>query len=86
MRVNSCENNNLHVSIRRRVIIPSEQVYGDGMNHGKTVRQQQKYTVKQFAQESPAEDACLEHVKEERKPAGNLLCVRDGETASYGQC
>ena len=49
------------------------------MNRRQTVPPQQKYTVKQFEQEFPTEDSCLEYVMQKRWPSGKLLCVRCGE-------
>src|ERR1700678_4022041 len=53
------------------------------MNRRQTVPPQQKYTVKQFEQEFPTEDSCLEYLKEKRWPGGKLLCARCGEERKH---
>jgi transposase-like protein len=53
------------------------------MNRRQTVPPQQKYTVKQFEQEFPTEDSCLEYVKERRWPGGKILCVRCGSERKH---
>jgi transposase len=53
------------------------------MNRYQTVPKQQKYTVKDFECEFPAEDSCLEYVKEKRWPGGKMLCVRCGEERTH---
>jgi transposase-like protein len=45
------------------------------MNRYQSIKPEQKYTVRQFDREFPAEDACLEYVKERRFPGGIALCV-----------
>lgn len=53
------------------------------MNRRQTVPPQQKYTVKQFEQEFPTEDSCLEYIVARRWPSGKVLCVRCGEERKH---
>jgi transposase-like protein len=46
------------------------------MNRRQTIPPQQKYTIRDFENEFPSDDACLEYVKEKRWPEGKTLCVR----------
>ena len=44
------------------------------MNRRQTIPKHLRYTVQQFNTEFPNDDACLEHIKEQRWPKGVALC------------
>jgi transposase len=46
------------------------------MNRRQTIPKELRYTVEQFNQDFPNDDACLEHVKEQRWPNGVTFCEK----------
>lgn|SRR5581483_3093879 len=46
------------------------------MNRRQTIPKELRYTVEQFHAEFPNDDACLEHVKEQRWPGGVTYCAK----------
>jgi hypothetical protein len=67
--------------VRFEIAQPTQK--GEAMNRRQMVSPQQKYTVKQFEQEFPTEDSCLEYLMEKRWPGAKLLCVRYGEERKH---
>jgi len=48
------------------------------MNRRQTIPKHLRYTINQFNAEFPTDDACLEHIKEQRWPDGVTLCAKCG--------
>jgi transposase len=46
------------------------------MNRRQTIPKHLRYTVEQFHKEFPSDDACLEHIKEQRWPDGVTYCAK----------
>ncbi len=48
------------------------------MKPKQSIPKELRYTVEQFRAEFPTDDACLEHIKEQRWPNGITLCAKCG--------
>src|SRR6266404_9775489 len=46
------------------------------MNRRQTIPKHLRYTIEQFHKEFPTDDACLEHIKEQRFPGGVTYCEK----------
>jgi transposase-like protein len=49
------------------------------MNHRQTIPGHLRYTISDFNRQFPTDDACVEHLKEQRFPNGITLCPKCNE-------